>query len=161
MDRGSWWAAVHGIAELETTKWLTTHALRAMNFPLASISCLLNIWCILLLNLCVLDKVAPKYMKDLLRRIDKPNVAVGDFRIFLSFLGQGDTSWQGNQRSQLWWTQQTLVDSASSNWNIRMFLKQKRWEGGSRGRGHMYTYGWFTLMYGRSQHNIVKQLSYD
>ena len=24
---------------------------------------------------------------------------------------------------------------------------------------HMYTYGWFMLMYGRNQHNIVKQLS--
>ena len=29
------------------------------------------------------------------------------------------------------------------------------WEGGSRGRGHMYTYGWFILMYGRNQHNSV------
>ena len=27
------------------------------------------------------------------------------------------------------------------------------------GRGHMYTYGWFMLMYGRNQHNIVKQSS--
>ena len=25
----------------------------------------------------------------------------------------------------------------------------------------MYTYGWFMLMYGRSQHNIVKQLSFN
>ena len=30
---------------------------------------------------------------------------------------------------------------------------------GSRGRGHAYTYGWFMLIYGRNQHNIVKQLS--
>ena len=29
-----------------------------------------------------------------------------------------------------------------------------RWEGGSRGTGHMYIYGWFMLMYGRNQHNI-------
>ena len=28
------------------------------------------------------------------------------------------------------------------------------WEGGSRGRGHMYTYGRFMLMYGRNQPNI-------
>ena len=34
-----------------------------------------------------------------------------------------------------------------------------RWEGVSRGRGHMYTYDWFMLMSGRNQHNIVKQLS--
>ena len=29
----------------------------------------------------------------------------------------------------------------------------------SRRRGHMDTCGWFMLMYGRDQHNIVKQLS--
>ena len=34
-----------------------------------------------------------------------------------------------------------------------------RWEGGSRGRGRVYTYGRFMLMYGRNQHNVVKQLS--
>ena len=28
-----------------------------------------------------------------------------------------------------------------------------------RGRGHMYSYGWFMLSYDRNQHNIVKQLS--
>ena len=32
-------------------------------------------------------------------------------------------------------------------------------EGGARGRGDMYTYGWVTMLNGRSQHNIVKQLS--
>ena len=30
--------------------------------------------------------------------------------------------------------------------------------GGSRMKGHTYTYGWFMLMYGRHQHNIEKQL---
>ena len=33
------------------------------------------------------------------------------------------------------------------------------WEGGSRTRGHGYTYGSFTLSYSRNQYNIVKQLS--
>ena len=28
-------------------------------------------------------------------------------------------------------------------------------EGSLRGRGHMYTYGWFMLMFGRNQHNTV------
>ena len=36
-----------------------------------------------------------------------------------------------------------------------------RWEGGSRERGHMYTYGWVMLMYGRNQHNTVKQLPFN
>lgn len=31
--------------------------------------------------------------------------------------------------------------------------------GGSRERGYMYTYAWFMLLYGRHQHNTVKQLS--
>jgi len=32
----------------------------------------------------------------------------------------------------------------------------ERWEGDSRERGHMYTYDGFTLFYGRSQHDIIK-----
>ena len=39
----------------------------------------------------------------------------------------------------------------------------ERWhqglEEGSRGRGHIYNYDWFVLLYGRNQHNMVKQLS--
>jgi len=33
------------------------------------------------------------------------------------------------------------------------------WEGGSRRSGHMYTYGESMLMYGKKQHNTVKQIS--
>ena len=33
------------------------------------------------------------------------------------------------------------------------------WEGGSGGRWYMYNYGWFVLLYGWNQHNIVKQFS--
>ena len=33
--------------------------------------------------------------------------------------------------------------------------------GGSRGREHMYTYGWFMLIFGRNQWNSVKQLSFN
>ena len=36
-----------------------------------------------------------------------------------------------------------------------------KWEEGSRGREHMYTYGCFMLMFGRSEHNSEKQLSFD
>ena len=35
---------------------------------------------------------------------------------------------------------------------------QRGW-GGSPGRGHMYAYGQFMLMYGKNYHNIEKQLS--
>ena len=34
-------------------------------------------------------------------------------------------------------------------------------KGGSRGRGHIYTYGRFMLMFDRNQQNSVKQLSFS
>ena len=37
----------------------------------------------------------------------------------------------------------------------------KEMEGGLRGRGQMYTYGRFMLMFGRNQHNSVKQLPFN
>ena len=36
-----------------------------------------------------------------------------------------------------------------------------RWEGGSKGRGYMYTYGWFMLRFDRKQQNSVKLLSFN
>ena len=48
----------------------------------------------------------------------------------------------------------------SSLWQCRE-VGWGEWEGGSRGKGHMYTYGWFMLWYSRSQYNTVKQLSSD
>ena len=37
----------------------------------------------------------------------------------------------------------------------------RRWEGVSKGRGYMYTYGWFMLRFDRKQQNSVKQLSFN
>ena len=36
-----------------------------------------------------------------------------------------------------------------------------RCEGVSKGRGYMYTYGWFMLRFDRKQQNSVKQLSFN
>ena len=36
-----------------------------------------------------------------------------------------------------------------------------RWEGGSKGRGYMYTYGWFMLRFDRKQQTSVKQSSFN
>ena len=36
-----------------------------------------------------------------------------------------------------------------------------RWEGGSKGRGYMYAYGWFMLKFDRKQQNSIKQLSFN
>ena len=48
---------------------------------------------------------------------------------------------------------------SSSRWELSSVLcdDQEGWEGGSRGRGYMYTYSWF-MLYDRNQHNTVKQL---
>ena len=35
------------------------------------------------------------------------------------------------------------------------------WEGGSKGKGYMYTYGWFMLRFETKQQNSVKQLSFN
>ena len=59
-----------------------------------------------------------------------------------------------------------------SQWEFAVWLREHKlglwdslegWEveAGSRGRGHVYTYGRFMLMYGRNQHDIVKQLSFN
>ena len=36
-----------------------------------------------------------------------------------------------------------------------------RREEGSKGRGYIYTYGWFMLRFDRKQQNSVKQLSFN
>ena len=35
------------------------------------------------------------------------------------------------------------------------------WDGVPKGRGYMYTYGWFMLRFDRKQQNSVKQLSFN
>ena len=44
---------------------------------------------------------------------------------------------------------------AGALWQPRGVGWGGRWEEGLRGKGYMYTYGWFMLMYGRSHYNIV------
>jgi len=36
-----------------------------------------------------------------------------------------------------------------------------RWEGGSKGRGYIYTYGQFMLRFDRKPQNSIKQLSFN
>ena len=74
--------------------------------------------------------------------------------------GEGGTNWEiSTETHTLGICCMTWGVRPSALWQPRRVGWGGRWEGGSRGRGHMYTYGWFMLMYGRNQHNIVKQLS--
>ena len=43
------------------------------------------------------------------------------------------------------------------SWNIGVGWGG-RWEGGSRGRGYLYTYGWLMLRFGRKQQNSAKAI---
>ena len=45
--------------------------------------------------------------------------------------------------------------------NLEVWDGEGRWEGGLRGRGHMYIYGWFMLKFDRKQQNSVKRLSFN
>ena len=64
----------------------------------------------------------------------------------------------------------------NSQWEFAIWLRElklglcnnlEEWEGVRYGReikdreDTCYTYGWFMLMYGRDQHNIVKQFSFN
>ena len=37
------------------------------------------------------------------------------------------------------------------------YKKEQNGEGSLEGRGHMYTYGWFMLIFDRKQQNSIKQ----
>ena len=45
--------------------------------------------------------------------------------------------------------------------NVRGVGWGERWEGSSKEKGYMYTYGWFRLRFARKQQNSVKQLSFN
>ena len=46
----------------------------------------------------------------------------------------------------------------SAPWQPRGVRSHGRWEGHSRGSRHMYTYGWFMLMYGRNPTQYCKAI---
>ena len=80
--------------------------------------------------------------------------------------GEGGANWEGSiEAYTLPAVKQTdsgslLYDAESSNSVLCDNLEEcDGVQGGLRKRGHMHTYGWLMLMFGRNQHNIVKQLS--
>ena len=72
------------------------------------------------------------------------------------------------------WKTYITICKIDSQWEFAVWLRELkqrlyqprgvgwrgRWEGGSRGRGYMYTYGWFMLRFDRKQQNSVNQLSF-
>ena len=116
VDRGAWWAAVHGVVQSQTwLKRLSMHACTGEgNCNPLQYSCLEN----------------PR---------DR-----GAWWTAVCGVAQS--------RTRLKWL------SSCKSWGVGWC---GRWEGGTRGRGHMYIYGWLMLIHGRNQHNTIKQLSFS
>ena len=80
----------------------------------------------------------------------------------IPLLGEGGTNWESSIE-----TYTLPCEKLDTQWKYVVWHKELRstaldnlegwvgwggrWEGGSRGRGHMYAYGWFMLMYGRNK----------
>ena len=80
--------------------------------------------------------------------------------------GEGGMNWESNIETYI------TICKIDSQWEFAVCLRElkqglcinlEEWdgEGGSRGRGHMYTYGWFILMFDRKQQNSIRQLSFN
>ena len=83
------------------------------------------------------------------------------------------TCGHGGRRGHEEWREQhenkdVTTCKVDSQWEFAIWLRELKlwpcdnlegWEMG--GRGHVCTYGWFMLMYGRNQHNTVKQVSFN
>ena len=54
--------------------------------------------------------------------------------------------------------QETQTGALYQSWGVGW---GRRGEGGSKGRGYMYTYDWLMLSFDRKQQNSVKQLSFN
>ena len=54
--------------------------------------------------------------------------------------------------------QETQTGALYQPWELWL---EGMWEGYSKRRGYMYTYGWFMLIFDSKQQNSVKQLSFN
>ena len=145
------------------TPWTTTHQ-ASLSFTLPwgwSNSCPLSWWC----HPTILSSVAP------FCSCPQSLPTSGSFPISQLFasgsqsIGASATVFPMNIQVWLVWScnpgtlKSLLYHHISALWQPREVGWGGKWKGDSRGRGKMYIYGWFMSMYGRNQHNIVKQLS--
>ena len=80
-------------------------------------------------------------------------------------VGEGDGGTNGESSMK---TYTFTICKTDSQWEFAIWHTElelglcdnlEGWDRGSKGKGRMYAYGWFTLMHGRNQCNTVKQLS--
>ena len=58
-----------------------------------------------------------------------------------------------------WLINTVFIDPIYMHWFLKGWNRVGSWGRGSKGSRHTYAYGWFTLLYGRSQQNSIGQLS--
>ena len=76
--------------------------------------------------------------------------------------GEGETNWESSIETYITICKidiQWKFTVWRSELNLVLCNNPEEWDEVGGGRGHMYTYGCFTLWYSRNQCNIVKQLS--
>ena len=91
------------------------------------------------------------------------------WRVVLWTRGGGGRNWEGSTKACAlpcielddWWKFAVWCRGLKSDalWEPGGVGWGRKWREIQEGKDNTYTYGWFMLMYGRAQHNIVKQLS--
>ena len=120
----------------------------------------------------ILEWVAISFSRGSSRLRDRTLVSciAGElFTVWATRAGEGEANWESSMETYtLPYVKQIasgklLYDvgtQAGTLWQLRGVGWRGRWEGGLRGRGHMYTYGWLMLRFDRKQ-NSLKQLSFN
>ena len=150
-DRGAWWAAVYGVAQSWTRlKWLSSSSRAQLSF-LGFLEARWGLW----LSSCRLTVNRKQHLIHVLLPEFLPLV-----RMRLASLEAG-----GQRRL-------SPIYKIDSQWEFGVWLRKLKqglcinlegWdgEGVPKGRGYVYTYGWFILRFDRKQQNSVKQLFFN
>ena len=159
MDGGAWWAAVHGVAKsrAQLSDFTFTFHFHALEKEMATHSSVLA-W-----------RIPGTGKPGGLRSMGSHRVGHdwSDLAAAGVAAGEGEdgTIWENSTETYaLPYVKQTGSESLMYDTRNPKPCSETTWsdgvrregEEGSGGRGYMCAYGWFTLMYGRCHHNIVK-----
>ena len=151
-DREAWRAAVHGIVNSQT--WVRDWTTTTLNLLQYCLFYVLFFWPWLMWDLSspTMDWTGTPCIgrQSLNLWTDREVLALRILKWFY-FVWKGILTRLPKKSKDFWFLFHMLLLSHDVMSRVR----------GSRGRGHMYTYSWFMMMYGRNHLNIVKQLSFN